>query len=52
MNFPLIINVLVFAMLLFALGYGGNKSWSLSKKSTVGAGYWRAVWTGITPDLW
>lgn len=36
MNFPLIINVLVLAMLLFALGYGGNKSWSLSKKVLLG----------------
>ncbi|MBP2847110.1 L-cystine transporter [Dickeya oryzae] len=36
MNFPLIINVLVFAMLLFVPGYGGNKSWSLSKKVLLG----------------
>ncbi|GAB7258440.1 L-cystine transporter [Dickeya ananatis] len=36
MNSPLIINVLVFAMLLFALGYGGNKSWSLSTKVLLG----------------
>ncbi|ACT06811.1 sodium:dicarboxylate symporter [Dickeya chrysanthemi Ech1591] len=36
MNFPLIINVVVFAVLLFALGYSGNKNWSLSKKVLLG----------------
>ncbi|MEI7187501.1 L-cystine transporter [Dickeya dianthicola] len=36
MNFPLIINVVVFAVLLFALGYGGNKNWSLSQKVLLG----------------
>ncbi|TYL41324.1 L-cystine transporter [Dickeya sp. ws52] len=36
MNFPLIINVVVFAVLLFALGYCGNKNWSLSKKVLLG----------------
>ncbi|ULR29291.1 L-cystine transporter [Dickeya fangzhongdai] len=36
MNFPLIINVVVFAVLLFALGYGGNKNRSLSKKVLLG----------------
>ncbi|NKI75563.1 L-cystine transporter [Dickeya sp. CFBP 2040] len=36
MNIPLIINVVVFAVLLFTLGYGGNKSWSLSRKVLLG----------------
>ncbi|MEI7065530.1 L-cystine transporter [Dickeya chrysanthemi] len=36
MNFPLIINVVVFAVLLFALGYSGNKNWSLSQKVLLG----------------
>ncbi|WP_226052936.1 L-cystine transporter [Dickeya chrysanthemi] len=36
MNFPLIINVVVFAVLLFALGHSGNKNWSLSKKVLLG----------------
>jgi L-cystine uptake protein TcyP (sodium:dicarboxylate symporter family) len=36
MNFPLIANVVVFAVLLFALGQTRHKQWSLAKKVLVG----------------
>ncbi|QTF08247.1 L-cystine transporter [Brenneria izadpanahii] len=37
MNFPLLVNILAFAALLFLLGYASqNKSWSLAKKVLLG----------------
>ena len=36
MNFPLIANVVVFAVLLFALGQTRHKQWSLARKVLVG----------------
>ncbi|MGK4328236.1 L-cystine transporter [Lonsdalea quercina] len=36
MNFPLILNVIVFALLLIALSYCGNARWSLAKKVLLG----------------
>ncbi|MDK6768547.1 cation:dicarboxylase symporter family transporter, partial [Klebsiella aerogenes] len=36
MNFPLIANVVVFAVLLFALAQTRHKQWSLAKKVLVG----------------
>ena len=36
MNFPLIANVIVFAVLLFALGQTRHKQWSLAKKVLLG----------------
>lgn len=36
MNFPLVANVIVFAVLLFALGQTRHKQWSLAKKVLLG----------------
>ncbi|AXW88067.1 L-cystine transporter [Lonsdalea britannica] len=36
MNFPLILNIIVFALLLIALSYCGNARWSLAKKVLLG----------------
>jgi L-cystine uptake protein TcyP (sodium:dicarboxylate symporter family) len=45
MNFPLIANVVVFAVLLFALAQTRHKQWSLAKKVLVGlAMAWYLVW--------
>lgn len=36
MNFPLIANIVVFVVLLFALAQTRHKQWSLAKKVLVG----------------
>ncbi|ACS85830.1 L-cystine transporter [Musicola paradisiaca] len=36
MNFPLTINIIVFGVLLFALGFFGSQRWSLSRKVLTG----------------
>ncbi len=38
MNFPLIANIVVFVVLLFALAQTRHKQWSLAKKSAGGSG--------------
>lgn len=44
MNFPLIANIVVFVVLLFALAQTRHKQWSLAKKcaggSCDGCGFW------------
>lgn len=43
MNFPLIANIVVFVVLLFALAQTRHKQWSLAKKVLVGldgCGFW------------
>lgn len=43
MNFPLIANIVVFVVLLFALAQTRHKQWSLAKKVLVGlvmGGFW------------
>ena len=40
MNFPLIANVVVFAVLLLALAQTRHKQWSLAKKVLVGLVMW------------
>ncbi|RAT55617.1 symporter, partial [Lonsdalea populi] len=36
MNFPLILNIIIFALLLITLSYCGNARWSLAKKVLLG----------------
>lgn len=48
MNFPLIINVLVFVVLLLILAKLSQRQWSLSKKVLVGLVFWGGVWAGVT----
>ncbi len=51
MNFPLIANVVVFAVLLFALGQTRHKQWSLGQKSAGRSGDWRGLWSGAAANL-
>ncbi len=44
MNFPLIANVVVFAVLLFALGQTRHKQWSPEKCWSVWRLAWSLVW--------
>lgn len=53
MNFPLIANIVVFVVLLFALAQTRHKQWSLAKKVLVGlviltARYLKILYSGLT----
>mgnify|MGYP001524873754 CR=1 FL=1 len=49
MNFPLIANIVVFVVLLFALAQTRHKQWSLAKKVLVGLVMGCLLYTSPSP---
>lgn len=52
MNFPLIANIVVFVVLLFALAQTRHKQWSLGEKSAGGSGDGCGFWPCPAYHLW